>query len=384
MATVIIGAGIIGVSTAYCLSQSSRTSATSILLIESSPRLFASGSGYAAGFLAKDWFSAATAPLGALSFALHKELAERYNGREKWGYSPSTATSLQALRSSTLQDEDWLSEGASRSQLAVDKQDTDSGDVPGWLIPQKGQQCLERGVQLHHPVTVVSVAKDMRDELAAVRIMAENGLETDLPCSRLVFTAGPWTSQVFSSLFPSATVRVPVTSLAGHSLVVRCHRWSAEDEARGCHAVFATDPSSGFSPEIFSRIGGEIYIAGLNSSTIPLPVLATDAIIDESVIRKLREVATQLLGLPGDEKDLDIVRQGLCYRPITPNGRPIISRVPDQKLGDDLSTRADEGGVFICAGHGPWGISLSLGTGKVMADLIEGKQSSMDLAPFRL
>jgi glycine/D-amino acid oxidase-like deaminating enzyme len=28
-----------------------------------------------------------------------------------------------------------------------------------------------------------------------------------------------------------------------------------------------------------------------------------------------------------------------------------------------------EGGVFIAAGHGPWGISLSLGTGKVMSEI---------------
>ena len=30
------------------------------------------------------------------------------------------------------------------------------------------------------------------------------------------------------------------------------------------------------------------------------------------------------------------------------------------------------GGVYICAGHGPWGISLSLGTGKLCSDLIMG------------
>ncbi len=133
MATVIVGTGIIGVSTAYYLSESSTTSATSIHLIESSPRLFASASGYAAGFLAKDWFSSATAPLGALSFALHKELADRYGGREKWGYSPSTATSLQAARRTALQDENWLSAGRSRSQLGA-------GDAPGWLVPQKGHE----------------------------------------------------------------------------------------------------------------------------------------------------------------------------------------------------------------------------------------------------
>ncbi len=223
----------------------------------------------------------------------------------------------------------------------------------------------------------------MRDELASVRIMSADGLETDLPCTRLVITAGAWTPQVLYTLFPSAMIRVPVSALAGHSLVVRSPRWSAADDSRGCHAVFATDPS-GFAPEVFSRIGGEIYIAGLNSSTLPLPSVATGTKIDDAAIEQLREVATRLLGLPGDEENLGTVRQGLCYRPVTPSGRPIISRVPDQKLGGGISTRPDGGGVFISAGHGPWGISLSLGTGKVLAELIEGKRPSVDLTPFRL
>ena len=32
-----------------------------------------------------------------------------------------------------------------------------------------------------------------------------------------------------------------------------------------------------------------------------------------------------------------------------------------------------DGGVYVCAGHGPWGISLSLGTGKVLSEMLEGK-----------
>ena len=52
--TVIIGAGIIGCSTAYYLSQSHDTEAGSIHLVESSPELFASASGKAGGFIAAD------------------------------------------------------------------------------------------------------------------------------------------------------------------------------------------------------------------------------------------------------------------------------------------------------------------------------------------
>ena len=38
-----------------------------------------------------------------------------------------------------------------------------------------------------------------------------------------------------------------------------------------------------------------------------------------------------------------------------------------------------DGGVFVSAGHGPWGISQSLGTGKVLAELIEDKPTSANI-----
>jgi glycine/D-amino acid oxidase-like deaminating enzyme len=129
MATVIIGAGIIGTSTAYYLSESS-TPASDIHLIEPSPQLFASASGYAAGFLARDWFPPSLSSLGALSFDLHKELAEANNGQEKWGYSSSTSSSLEETIGE--RGEDWLSEGVSRVR-AANTSGSVNGDGPAWL-----------------------------------------------------------------------------------------------------------------------------------------------------------------------------------------------------------------------------------------------------------
>ena len=133
MATVIIGAGIIGTSTAYYLSQPpSTTDPASIHIVESSPELFASASGYAAGFLARDWFTPSLSSLGALSFDLHKQLAEEDDGAEVWGYSKTTSTSLE--ESIGVNGEDWLREGASRSTAA--RRTAEGGenkDRPAWL-----------------------------------------------------------------------------------------------------------------------------------------------------------------------------------------------------------------------------------------------------------
>jgi glycine/D-amino acid oxidase-like deaminating enzyme len=136
--TVILGCGIIGLSTAYYLSQSSNTSPKHIHLVDSSPSLFHCASGFAGGFLAADWFAPSVAPLGALSFKLHKELAERHNGRKVWGYSTSTGTSWsQDSEVVGGSGEDFLSNGTSRAQAAGPAPSLDS-QGPVWLKKTEG------------------------------------------------------------------------------------------------------------------------------------------------------------------------------------------------------------------------------------------------------
>lgn len=87
MATVIIGGGIIGTSIAYYLSDPafSNGKRRDIHIIDSSAELFASASGKAAGFIAKDWYTPELASLGALSFDLHRQVARDNDGYNRWG-----------------------------------------------------------------------------------------------------------------------------------------------------------------------------------------------------------------------------------------------------------------------------------------------------------
>ncbi|KAJ9134518.1 FAD dependent oxidoreductase [Coniochaeta hoffmannii] len=405
--TVIIGAGIIGVSTAYYLSE--HQPGSTIHLVEASPELFSSASGYAGGFLAKDWHAPATASLGALGFELHRLLAEKHGGRERWGYSPTTSISYTARPSSgpRKRGDDWLREGTSRADVAAAVAADDlEGKAPKWLRRVAGDEvevigdhdstaqvdplalcqfllgeCLGRGVQLHHPATAISIAKDVRDELSSVCIAdTKSSTEVDVPATRVIIAAGAWSGQVFSSLFRHSGLKIPVGSLAGHSLVVRSPRWHKELEASGCHAVYTT-AAPGYSPEIYARIGGHIYIAGLNSATLPLPEAGGGkAKPREGDIARLKETAADLLGPEVGADDLEGVREGLCFRPVTPSGRPIVARVRDEDLGIGVKTRpGSEGGVFVAAGHGPWGISLGLATGMVLAEMVQGRELSADV-----
>ena len=51
----------------------------------------------------------------------------------------------------------------------------------------------------------------------------------------------------------------------------------------------------------------------------------------------------------------------LCARPLSVDGRPLIGAVP----GVD--------GLWVAAGHGPWGISTGPGSGRLLAGLIDGR-----------
>lgn len=172
MPTVILGGGIIGSSIAYYLS--SKQSTDEIHIIEASSQLFSAASGYAAGFLARDWFSPSLAPLGALSFDLHHELAAKHGGEEKWGYMKGTALSLDV----TTEDEkngargdDWLRAGTSRAETASGFDQSSVYESPAWLTKQRG-----------------GIVERISDEDTAVVLVMDNHYLSELRADSLVVT----------------------------------------------------------------------------------------------------------------------------------------------------------------------------------------------------
>ncbi|KAF5027807.1 hypothetical protein F66182_77 [Fusarium sp. NRRL 66182] len=396
--TVIIGSGIIGIATAYYLSEHQPGSA--IHLVDSSDTLFASASGYAGGFVARDWFQADLASLGALSFDEHEKLAKRYNGREKWLYSKSVTVNYEpAIRKPKgYGGQDWLRDGDSRTDVVEERGELKDRNSPPWLRRVKDdalrlvdngegtavldplrlcqfllERCRAAGVQFHHPAVVLNVGADCHDELSHVRIGYTNcSSETHLPATRVLVCAGAWTPSVLESIFPGSSINLPMMSLAGHSLVVR-NRGEIGDTF---HSVYCSMGS--FSPEIYARPNGDIWLGGVNAS-LRLPPLATGAKPIDASLDKLKDMARQLIKTEGDE--LETVRTGLCFRPVPDRGTPYVTRIEDADLRQGYRTRrGPDGGVYVATGHGPWGISLSLGTGKVMAEMIQGRELSADIS----
>jgi hypothetical protein len=136
-----------------------------------------------------------------------------------------------------------------------------------------------------------------------------------VPCTNILLSAGVWTPDLLKKLFPKSTVSLPINALAGHSLLVskphdaNC-RSDTTSQQEKCHAIFASD-CHGFAPELFSRSGKEIYIAGLNSTTLKPPARASDSKPDPKAIETLKSASMKLLDLNGQQ--LEIRRESLVY-----------------------------------------------------------------------
>lgn len=449
MATIILGGGIIGLSTAYYLSTLNPDAAAQnhIHIVDSASDLLLSASGYSGGFLAKDWFSPASASLGELSFWLHKELADANDGPRNWGYAPSITYSLaidrRGVGGKKVRDEEWLQEGTSRAGVAGlgDEEQLPTGEgaqrqemlnpdgTPAWFAPQKDgtldvisspdgcaqveprrlcrwliKECEARGVKIHTKCTATNIVKGPDGKIMGLKVRKDTEIY-EKHCKNIVIAAGAWTPRVYSQIFSESKLRIPITQLAGYSIVLRSPKYTkpimdpakdAEGSSAGIsHGVFCPQTQNWtFAPEAFSRIGSdghpEIWVGGVNDPGLRLPDTAdgTKGLMDKEKAEELRSAALLMTGLSneGDNlgvDDLRIVREALCFRPISNTGVPIISKVPEKALGNGLEMQ--EGGqVLISAGHGPWGISLSLGTGRVLAEMLTGQKLSADISAMRL
>ena len=84
-------------------------------------------------------FSPSVAPLGSLSYALHKQLAAANNGPKTWGYSQSTGISLTQDSEAAVggSGEDWLRDGTSRASAAGAVKEV-GAEGPKWLKRTEG------------------------------------------------------------------------------------------------------------------------------------------------------------------------------------------------------------------------------------------------------
>ncbi len=175
---------------------------------------------------------------------------------------------------------------------------------------------------------------------------------TTLAAADIVVAAGPWSPGLVD---PSGAWR-PITRTWG--VVV-----SVTLAAAPSHVLeeieLEIEPGDAGEPEPSAEFGFSLVPAGAASSLGSTFFLAEPH--PSRVVPALIERGRGFVpGLAGAAVGADRV----CARPLSADGRPLIGAVP----GID--------GLWIAAGHGPWGISTGPASGRLIADLVLGRQAS--------
>lgn len=177
------------------------------------------------------------------------------------------------------------------------------------------------------------------------------GAETDgglLDADACVLAAGSHAPQ----LAASAGLHLPIYPLKGYSITLPVPRATP---LPGCSI---TD----FRRKVvFAPLGRRVRVAGF------VEMAGHDARIPQARIDALAAAAREVIGLP---TDLRTDSQPWCgFRPATPSGRPIIGATPVQ-------------GLYLNVGHGALGWTLAAGSAQLLTDAVVGARPTIDPRPF--
>ena len=167
-----------------------------------------------------------------------------------------------------------------------------------------------------------------------------------IPAADVVVAAGPWSPEAID---PTGSWR-PIRSIWGVVVAVAL----AEPPRHVLEEAEITIEPGEDSDE--AGMAFSLITAG-GASSLGSTFLADEPDVAATVPKLVQHgstfvpaVATARLGEPRR-----------CARPLSLDGRPLIGRVP----GID--------GLWVAAGHGPWGISTGPASGRLIADLVDGQ-----------
>ncbi len=161
-----------------------------------------------------------------------------------------------------------------------------------------------------------------------------------------VLAAGAWSA----ALARKVGYHLPVTAGKGYSVTIDAPR------VRFHRPLYFGETRAGLSPYVGSvRIGGTMELSGINSR------------LDLTRVAAVRRAVRSYLG---DDLEGEAEAEWVGLRPMTADGLPVLGPVP----GHD--------NFYVATGHAMMGISLSQVTGALMARLILGGSTDLDLTPF--
>ncbi|TDV31601.1 FAD-dependent oxidoreductase [Stenotrophomonas sp. CC22-02] len=182
------------------------------------------------------------------------------------------------------------------------------------------------------------------DDAQGVRVQADGQL---LAARELVLATGPWSRHWARQL----DLRVPIQPGKGYSLT-----WSRPAQVPQRPVVLKDHSVFVIAWREALRLGGTMEFAGADPS------------LRATRLRALQQAADHYLRAPCGAQ---LQEQWCGWRPMSVDDVPLIGRAPAHPH------------VWLAAGHGMLGISMSAGTGQLIADLVCGRSPAIDPAPYR-
>jgi glycine/D-amino acid oxidase-like deaminating enzyme len=327
-----------------------------------------------------------------LSYRLHKELADKHNGTDRWGYralhcgqievtgtphSQNASKPDQKAKSVSLQkrsakaidmlrkakvpeDLDWINPEGITAYESMGDPTTTAQVHPYQFTTSMAKLAEEKGVKI-----VYGMATQIKQESGTVTGLTykskDNDRTEELKASTIILTAGPWTRRIW----PSA----PIEALRAHSVVIKPSR------PVSAYALFtAIDLPKGSSgkrretvtPEIYARPDSTIYACGEGDTLVPLPDTTKDVQVDE---RRCEEIVSQVGAVSEELRDGVVEVRQACYLPNVSG-----------KGGGPLIGETGVKGLLMGAGHTCWGIQNAPATGKVLSEMVwDGRAKSAEI-----
>ena len=193
------------------------------------------------------------------------------------------------------------------------------------------------GVTFRHEVSID------RLEAEAGRISAVHTSEGRITADAFVVALGSYSPMLVSEF----GIKLPVYPVKGYSITV-----PIMDEARAPVSTVMDETHKIAITRLGDRIrvGGMAEIAGFDASLSP----KRQATLTHSV--------EDLFGGAGDQSQ---ARFWSGFRPMTPDGTPIVGRSPISNL-------------FLNTGHGTLGWTMAAGSGQVLADIVSGRRAGIE------
>ncbi|HGM5919238.1 TPA: NAD(P)/FAD-dependent oxidoreductase [Stenotrophomonas maltophilia] len=182
------------------------------------------------------------------------------------------------------------------------------------------------------------------DDAQGVRVQADG---QSLAARELVLATGPWSRYWARQL----DLRVPIQPGKGYSLT-----WSRPALVPQRPVVLKDHSVFVIAWREALRLGGTMEFAGADPS------------LRATRLRALQQAADHYLRAPCGAQ---LQEQWCGWRPMSVDDVPLIGRAPAHPH------------VWLAAGHGMLGISMSAGTGQLIADLVCGRTPAIDPAPYR-